>query len=192
MDTDDKQPHPLTLVYIALTGIAGGGFIGATTNAVCGAVSEEYFRAVLRWENIENIWRASVAQGILVGLAFGVFFSVVFSLVVGLTAKGRCSYSYALRHLLGVFIGVYCCWIVGGIIATGIAALSPEFFRATFPGVPEDYGPLIRYAWVGGSHSGTNIGGVLAAVIGSILFTVRWRRAHPELAAKKSKASDTP
>ena len=109
-------------------------FRAGTTNAVSGAVSEEYFRAVLRWENIENIWRASVAQGILVGLGFGVFFSVVFSLVVGLTAKGRCTYAYALRHMLGVFIGVYCCWVIGGVIATGIAALSPEFFRATFPG----------------------------------------------------------
>ena len=32
-----------------------------------------------------------------------------------------------------------------------LAALFPDAYRATFIGVPEEFGPMLAYAWVGGS-----------------------------------------
>ena len=51
-------------------------FIGATTNAVNGLVSPVYFINILHWHNVENVWRACIAQGIFDGLLTGLFFSL--------------------------------------------------------------------------------------------------------------------
>ena len=42
-------------------------------------------------------------------------------------------------------------WVLGGIIAILLSVLSPEFYKKTFIGVPDEFGAMIRYAWVGGS-----------------------------------------
>ncbi len=61
-------------------------------------------------------------------------------------------------------------WVMGGIIAILLSVLSPEFYRKTFVSVPEDLGPMIRYAWVGGSISGVTYGGIAVMIIGTVLF----------------------
>jgi hypothetical protein len=173
----DTQPiQPIALLLIAATAVVGGAVIGASTNAINGAVSQEYFRNIMRWHEVEGIWRASIAQGIFEGLIYGVMFSLVFTLVVGVVSRARCSYSFALAHLLAIVAAIYCCWAAGGLIAMGLATLSPEFYRKTFIGVPDAFWPMMGYAWVGGSIWGAMVGGLLSAVIGSILFAVRWRR----------------
>ena len=180
METAKTQTQPVALLLIAATAIIGGAVIGASTNAINGAVSPLYFRNIMRWNDVEHIWRASIAQGILEGLIYGIVFSVIFTLVVGRVSRTRCSFTFAFRHLLAIFAAVYCCWVAGGIVAVGLASLSPEFYRSTFIRVPDAFGPMLRYAWVGGSIWGAMIGGVLAAVIGSFLFAVRWHRSHPQ------------
>jgi len=47
-----------TNFLVALTSVLLGGFMGATTNMINGAVSPYYFKAVLNWD-FQNIWRAS-------------------------------------------------------------------------------------------------------------------------------------
>ena len=180
METPKTKTQPAALLLIAGTGIFGGAVIGASTNAINGAVSPLYFRNIMRWDDVEHVWRASIAQGILEGLIYGVAFAVVFTLVVGRVSRARCTFTFAFRHVLGIFAAVYGCWAVGGMIAIGLASLSPEFFQKTFIGVPEVSGPMLRYAWVGGSIWGAMFGGLLAVVIGSVLFAVRWHRSHPE------------
>ena len=65
-------------------------------------------------------------------------------------------------------------WAVGGVIAIALSALSPEFYKRTFIGVPDGYAAMFRYAWVGGSIWGITFGGMLVMIIGTILF----RNAH--------------
>jgi len=40
---------------------------------------------------------------------------------------------------------------LGGVVSMGLATLSPEFYPHAVRGAPEDFGPMLRYAWVGGS-----------------------------------------
>lgn len=56
----------------------------------------------------------------------------------------------------------------------GLATLSPEFYVRAFAGVPVQTVPMLCYAWVGGSIWGAQSGGMLAVVIGSIVFANRW------------------
>jgi hypothetical protein len=179
MSTATAPPRPLALLGLAATTIAAGAIVGGATNAINGAVSDAYFRGVMRWEDVDDVWRASVAMGIFSGLMYGVFAAVVLTLVVGVVSRAQCPYAFAARQMFAIVVGVLVCWAVGGLIGLGLAALSPEFFRRTFLAVPESAGEMLRYAWVGGSIMGAMTGGVLALVIGCILFTARWRRAHP-------------
>ena len=179
MSVAKPQPEnacPVALVLIAATAIGSGVVIGASTNAINGVVSPLYFRNIMRWHDIEDIWRASIAQGIFEGLIYGVTFSVVFTLVVGLVSRVRCSFNFAFQHMFVIILAIYCCWAVGGLVAMGLATLSPEFYRNAFIGVPDDFAPMLRYAWVGGSIWGAMFGGLLALVIGSVVFAIRWGR----------------
>ncbi len=100
MDTTVNAARPSALLGIAITAIGAGAVLGAGTNAVNGAVSPTYFRAVLGWLRVENIWRAAVAQGIFEGLIYGALFFIVFTLIVGIVSKGRVTYRFTLKHLL--------------------------------------------------------------------------------------------
>jgi hypothetical protein len=176
MIDQDKKVRPFALLALAASAVGAGAFVGATTNAINGIVSPRYFQYVMHWGEIEHAWRAVLAQGIFEGLIYGVLFSIVFTLVVGIVSRGRSTYPEAMRYLLAIVGGTYFCWIVGGLVGMGLAWLSPEFYQRTFYRVPVQNGELFRYAWVGGSIWGALAGSVLACVIGSVLYAVRWRR----------------
>lgn len=176
----DNGFRPLALAGIALTGVLASGALGGLTNAINGQVSPQYFVAILHWEDVQNVWRACVAQGILEGLLFGVFFSLVFTAGVGLITRVSCSYRFGIAHLAGVIAGAFGCWLVGGLLGMGLAALSPEFFRRSFRGVPAEFGPMLAYAWVGGSIWGVQIGGLLSTILGLIILRARWLRPREQ------------
>ena len=77
-------------LFTAATAIIGGAVIGGSTNAINAVVSPLYFRTIMQWQDVENIWRSSVAQGIFEGLLYGIVVAVVFTLVVGLVSRERC------------------------------------------------------------------------------------------------------
>jgi len=169
--------RPLALILLAATIVVASAGLGAAVNSVNGAVSPGYFRQVLGWDDVTDVWRASIAQGIFEGLLFGLFFSLIFTLVVGLVSKVRCPYGHGLGYVLGIAACAAACWAVGGLTAIGLAALSPEFFRHNFLGVPEATGAMLRYAWVGGSIWGVEIGGFASVIFGSVVFWAKWRQA---------------
>ena len=72
MEKETKQSNFITIFFVALTCVFTGGFIGAITNMINGAVSPNYFRIVMRWD-FQDIWTASVAQGILSPLREAIF-----------------------------------------------------------------------------------------------------------------------
>src|SRR5947209_822069 len=104
------EPHPEALVAIAACGVVASAVLGGTTNAVNGAVSPTYFVTVLRWHGVEDVWRASIAQGVFEGGLFGLGFSVVFTAGVAAITVGYCTFGFAFKHLLGVLAGAYIAW----------------------------------------------------------------------------------
>ena len=176
MQTANKQENSfLTIVWVALSCILIGAVIGATTNMINGYVSPVYFRNVMDWD-FENIWKASIAQGIFEGLIYGIVFSIIFSSGVAIVTKGKASYSYLFPHLIKIMLLVYFCWIIGGITAMGLAALSPDFYKKALTNVPEDFKEMIAYAWVGGSILGSMFGGLLGITLGIIGIRTSWRK----------------
>ena len=170
------RPRPLALIAIVASTILAVVIVGASTNAINGAVSPAYFVNIMGWHGVTDVWRASIAEGILEGLVFGVVFALVFTATIGIITKVTCPYLIALRYLLAILAAAYGCWAAGGLLAIGLASFSPEFYRRTFMGVPDEFGPMLRYAWVGGSIWGVELGGLLALVIGLVAFRARWRR----------------
>src|SRR5262249_18752264 len=147
-DDDPKpgpEPRPLALVGLAVTGIAAGALFGAATNAVNGAVSPTYFINILGWHDVEDVWRASIAQGVFEGLLFGTLFALVFTTGVGVITGASATYPFGLKYLLGIVTGVCVCWVGGGLLAMGLASLSPELYRRAFIGVPQDPRAMLAY-----------------------------------------------
>ena len=178
MDTTSTPAKPAALVGIALAAIGSAAILGAVTNAVNGAVSPTYFRNILRWHHVENVWRAAVAQGIFEGLIYGVIFSVFFTLVIGLVSKARATFAFALKYLAFAGLVALSGWCLGGVIAMGLATLSPDFYRSTFIGVPPEFAEMLKYAWVGGSIWGVLFGAALSVVITSVTAAADWRRRN--------------
>lgn len=188
MPSDERPPSIRPLLATATTAIVGGGLIGAMTNAINGVVSTAYFRNIMRWNDPNDIvvWRAGIAQGVFEGLIYGVVFAVVFTLVVGVATRCRCYFYEVWPTLRNAFLAVIVCWMIGGVLAMGLATLSPEFYRNSFRHVPEDFSAMLRYAWVGGSIWGGMIGGLLSLVISSIAFANFWRADRSRSIASQS------
>jgi len=172
----EPKSRPLDLAAIAIAAVLASGILGATTNAVNGLVSPRYVVTVLGWRDVADVWRAAIAQGIFEGLLFGVFFALIFATTIGIVTRAACPFGFAFPHLLGVLAGAYVCWAFGGLAGVGLAALSPEFYQRTFFGAPGETGPLLRYAWVGGSIWGVEFGGLFSVVLGLVVLRSNWRR----------------
>lgn len=176
MDETTPQPRPILLFLTAILAIVAGGTLGAITNAVNGLVSSTYFVTIMHWYDVENVWRAAIAQGILEGLIYGFVFAFIYTLVIGLVTKARANLGFAIRPLLLSMGIALVCWCIGGVLAAALAALSPEFYRRTFIGVPSEFNEMLKYAWVGGSIWGAMFGAVLAVVIACLMAAANWRR----------------
>jgi hypothetical protein len=166
----DAAVRPLTLFGVAVTGVLATACLGAVTNAFNGWVSPLYFVTIMRWDGVEDVWQASIAQGIFEGLLFGVLFSLVFAAGVGMITRVSCSFGFAVRHLLGIVAGALVGWVIGGVAAMGLASLSPDFYRRAFMGVPDEFGSMMAYAWVGGSIWGVQLGGLVSLILGLIVL----------------------
>ncbi len=175
-EVDLGQSRPASLIALALTGIFLGAAVGAMTTAVNGWVSPLYFRNIMGWHDIEDVWRASIAQGIFEGIMFGLAFSVIFVTFIGIVTKARCPYRLAAPYVGGITAAALVCWACGGLIGMGLATLSPEFYQHAFRAVPDDFGEMLRYAWVGGSIWGVEFGGFAAVIVGAVLLRAKWRQ----------------
>ncbi|AMM51685.1 hypothetical protein TH61_11530 [Rufibacter sp. DG15C] len=164
----------MTILWIAITSVLASGFVGASTNFINGYVSPTYYRNIMGWD-FEGIWAASVAQGIFEGLLYGIVFTLIFILTISLVTKGQATFRFGASHLLRIMGFVYLSWVIGGLIAIGLATLSPDFYTRTFINVPEDFGLMIGYAWVGGSIWGALFGGLFGTVLGAFSVWTNWK-----------------
>lgn len=181
MTEKNKKSKFQTIILVALTSVLTGGFIGATTNMINGAVSPYYFKAVMSWD-FKDIWTASVIQGGIEGLLYGIIFALIFMPGFGVVTEGEASYRFACRQLLKIMAIVFSCWIIGGVLAMFLATLSPDFYKAHFPYTPMERREMLRFAWVGGSIWGGVIGGFLTAIFGVVVIKNSWVK---EMAKKR-------
>ncbi len=163
----------LTIFFVMLTSVLLGGLIGTVTNMINGAVSPYYFKAVLGWE-FDDIWVASIAQGMFEGLLHGVLFSIIFTAGFWIITKGQATYKFALQQLVKTILIVLACWAIGGLVAIFLATLSPNFYKSHFLYVPTNRAEMIKYAWVGGSIWGGMIGGFISAIVGIVIIKNSW------------------
>ncbi len=171
----ETRNRPLALAAIGLVGILAGAVLGGATSVVNSLISKDFFINVYGWENVTEVWRSALASGILAGLIFGIIFSLIFTTVVGFVSKAACPFGFAFLHILVIYLVVIAFWVLGGLIAIGLATLSPEFIRNTYR-VPEGFGPMLAFVWVGGSGNGAIWGGLASVIIGSLIFRANWRR----------------
>ncbi|NLF70102.1 MAG: hypothetical protein GX575_13765 [Candidatus Anammoximicrobium sp.] len=135
-----NKSRPAALVGLAFSGILRGAVLGAVTNAVNGWVNPLCFRNMMRWDDVQDIWRASIAPGILAGILCGLAFAVIFTAVVSIVSKARSACFLAAIDLVLIGVAGLACWALGGVVAMGLATLNPEFYRHAFRGVPEAFG----------------------------------------------------
>jgi len=167
---------PGSLIGIWIAGVFAGAILGALTNVINGQVSPLYFRNIMGWHNVADISRTIVAQGIFEGLICGLALSTVFTVVVGIVSKASCPFPHGAQYLAYLMGLALVCWIIGGLLAMLLASLSPEFYMRAFIGVPEEAGPRLRDAWVGGSIWGIQFGGAAAVLVVAVLFGAGWKR----------------
>jgi hypothetical protein len=169
---------PISIILLWTTAIFGAAVLGFVTNAINAQVSEQYFRTILGWQNVTDITRAIIAQGIFEGLICGLVLSTLFLAVVAFVSRAQCDYLFGLRYVLGLLATAFVLWAVGGVLAVILISISPEFYRSHFIGVPEGVADRLRYAWVGGSIWGVQFGGAAATFIFMALFRAKWRLSH--------------
>lgn len=158
--------------------IVGGGVLGAVTNLINGRVSPLYFQNIMRWSDVSDVPRAAIGQGIFEGLICGLVFGTIFVTGVSLISKLRLSIRSSLSFL-GLLIGsAFLAWCVGGLLAILLAWISPEFYRRSFFGVPEDFSSMLSYAWVGGSIWGVQFGGFGLLIIWIAVFRSKWNSSN--------------
>jgi hypothetical protein len=174
-----RPARPLTLVAIGVAAVFAGTVVGATTNAINGAVSPIYFINIMGWWSVPNVWLASVTQGVLEGSVVGLLFSIIVTTAIGIITRGTCTLAFGLLWLGRIILAVYGTWAFGGICGVTWAAASPLSFTNFF-GVPGDYVQTLRFAWVGGSIWGAEPGGLLVVIVALIWFGVSWRRMLKE------------
>ena len=166
----------LTPFVTFITAIFGGGVLGAITNSINGQVSSLYFQNIMRWDHVENIPRAAIAQGVFEGLVCGLIFGTIFVASISRISKLRASISYSLSFLGLFFATAIVAWVIGGCLAMLLALLSPDFYKQAFIGVPDDFPSMLRYAWVGGSIWGVQFGGFALLIIWIAVFWSKWKQ----------------
>lgn len=168
------ERKPLNLILLAVSLIAIGALIGATTNLINGNVSEEYFRIIMGWK-FDGIWKAAVLQGSFEGLIYGLIFSFIFTIGFATITKMKADWKFVKKQLKTIIILIYSFWIMGGIIAIVLAFVFPEGYDQFIYGVPKETLLRIGYAWVGGSIWGGMIGGVISVFYGLLVTNKDWK-----------------
>lgn len=163
-----SQQQPFRLAGLSFTGmfsVIAGGVCGSIINAINGIISPDYFIAVLHWEPTQSVYPAIIAQGLFEGLLYGVIFGLFLVFFVAKATRGRVAPIFIIRLIFKTLLGIVCCWGLGGVMGIMLAALSPEFFRSTFIGVPALFVQMLKYAWVGGAIWGAIIGALFMVAI---------------------------
>ena len=120
---------PLRICIVCMSCIMLSGLIGLCTNLINAVISPEYFINIMHWEEVENLIRSAGAQGLYQGLGQGLFFALVFSCVYIISNNAELNISAVLKWIVCMGLASIGLWVIGGIIAIALSALSPEFYK---------------------------------------------------------------
>lgn len=174
LTTSPSSTRPLDLAVIPFLIVVAAMAFGASTNAINGLVSEQYFVTIMGWSDVVSIWRAAVVQGIFEGSLFGVVLALVFTMSSGLITGTKAPFVFYARHVGGILVGAFACWVLAGAIAVLLCLFSPEWFQRAVRGAPSEAGAMVTYAWVAGSIWGAQLGGVVSTLVGLVILRSRW------------------
>lgn len=150
-----------------------GGFIGFLLNFINLSISTTYFINILDW-GIETVWFFGLLQGALEGVFYSLIFSVIFTISFEIFTKNKGTYKNAINYLLRLFLIVFICWVIGGILAVTLSLISPEFYRNTFLMVPDENFEMFKYAFVGGGIWGEILGGIIGLALVLLKIKDEW------------------
>lgn len=173
-----SHARPLEIAALLPSGVIGGVLTGAAMNIVNGWLSPLYFTTVFAtWGNksATEVWVTSISHGMLEGLGFGIVFAFIFTSVVVFISRLCCPFRLALLAQCKIIGLTFLFWFIGGLNAILIALFWPQFYD-NFVGLPSGKANALKFAWVGGSIYGVYGGGMLAVIIGSIMFSVQWQK----------------
>jgi hypothetical protein len=100
---------------------------------------------------------------------FGTGFSLIFTIAALCIFKKECSYYLGLNYLAVIILGAFLGWFVGGIAGYGLAFLSEDWIRTQFMQGCISISP-IRFAWVGGSIYGIELGGLISLPLAIVMM----------------------
>lgn len=165
----EGKPKATLILGVIGTGLLLSATLGAFTNAINVALCPDYFYALVFNQSVEfsNVPKASILQGIWEAAALGLLISGVLAIGADLICRPRLSYNIAFRCLVSIVGGTFLAWILGGLLAVGLAAIRPALFGNAF-GLP---GGL--YAWVFGSVHGIEPGSLASLVIVLVRLYIR-------------------
>ena len=178
---ENYMNKPLKVCIVCMSCIMLSGLIGLCTNLINAVISPEYFINIMHWEQVESLIRSAGAQGLYQGIVRGLFFALVFSCVYIISNNAELNISAVLKWIISMGVASIGLWVIGGIIAIVLFALSPEFYKQTFIGVLDGHAAVFRYAWVGGSIWGISFGGIIVIIIGTVLFRKRSKHCKENL-----------
>lgn len=112
----------------------------------------------------------------MTGLAGGAMVGTGFALAVRLIPRAASPLHVARLSLLRIAVCVVLGWFLGGSAGVWLATVSPEFLQMTFVGVPSGHSDVLRYAWVGGSLWGMELGGAAITLKEALAFWKRFSR----------------
>ncbi|MDR1486259.1 MAG: hypothetical protein LBT09_15760 [Planctomycetaceae bacterium] len=173
---NDPQTGPINIVVVFLklmfTGIVAALILGIFCNGINAKICDEYYLIVMHWNfqvNSVSLFYAIIAQGIFEGFLFGVGFSLIFTIAALCIFKRECSYYLGLSYLVIIVFGAFLGWFIGGIVGCGLAFLSEDWIRTQFMQGHISISP-IRFAWVGGSICGMELGGLLSLLLAVVMM----------------------
>lgn len=101
-------------------------------------------------------------------------------IATGRITGNACSFSFAFKYLSYIVVGATFCWVLGGLAAMVWAGVDPGTYRALIVSVPDEFGEMLAFAWVGGSIWGAQIGGFVSVVLALVFLRAAWQRRELE------------
>lgn len=165
-----------TPLVVLATAIVVGIAMGALTNLINVRISREYFEKVMWWSGSVAVeTRLAIQQGMLEGGALGTIAGIALSVTIAASARLRCPAGFGLRTLAVALGLALVCWFIGGGVGAFLGSTVPALWGTRFISVPLG-ASTVRFAWVGGSIWGAYAGTVIAALISTVGFHLRWKR----------------
>ena len=169
--TNQESVHILKLAGAV---ILIGAILGLMISAIGSQISPPYYEDALGFPDRSFMLQA-LLSGLIEGLVFGIIFAIIYSAAYHGFFRNRASWRFLSKELEVLVIGVFCCWVIGGIVGLVIEYYTTRYvyYPPLGPPSPQPMDKNFNLAWVNSSILGARIGVILMVFVG----VIRLRRA---------------